>query len=153
MKRCFFSLPLLRPLLAAAACLLLPGCVMMLLTMGNKDISKDARFAQVLGREIRTKVEMRLYAPDNRRPEDMRHVYDLTNVMSGPVNRVAVVPAGHAVRFDRAVRKNGLGGSSEYLFGEIIIRGRTYPMNYYLTSDVYPDAWRRMYGVFEVRER
>ena len=84
---------------------------------------------------------------------DMRHVYDLTNVMSGPVNRVAVVPAGHAVRFDRAVRKNGLGGSSEYLFGEITIRGRTYPMNYYLTSDVYPDAWRRMYGVFEVRER
>ena len=68
------------------------------------------------------------------------------------VVRVGEVPAGYAVRFDRAVRKNGLGGSSEYLFGEITIRGRTYPMNYYLTSDVYPDAWRRMYGVFEVRE-
>ena len=150
MKRCFF--PLLRPLLAAAACLLLPGCVMMLLSQGNKDISKDARFAQVLGREIRTKVEMRLYAPDNRRPDDMREIYDLSNVMSGPENRVAVVPAGHAVRFDRAVRKDGLGGSSEYLFGEITIHGRTYPMKFYLTSDVYPDAWRRMYEVFALRE-
>jgi hypothetical protein len=150
MKRCFS--PLLRPLFAAAACLLLPGCVMMLLTMGNKDISKDARFAQVLGREIRTKVEMRLYAPDNRRPDDMREIYDLSNVMSGPENRVAVVPAGHVVRFDRAVRKDGLGSSSEYLFGEITIHGRTYPMNFYLTSDVYPNAWRRMYGVFALRE-
>ena len=150
MKCCFFTLS--RPLLAAAACLLLPGCVMMLLTMGNKDISKDARFAQVLGREIRTKVEMRLHAPDNRRPEDMRHVYDLTNVMSGPVNRVAVVPAGHTVRFDRAVRKKDLGGYAEHLFGEITIHGRTYPMHFYLTCDVYPDAWRRMYAVFVLPE-
>jgi hypothetical protein len=121
MKRSFF----LRTLLIAAACLTLPGCVMMLLTMGKKDISKDARFAQVLGREIRTKVEMRLYAPDNRRPDDMREVYDLTNVMSGPENRVAVVPAGHALRFDRAVRKNDLGGYEEHLFGELTIHGRT----------------------------
>lgn len=150
MKRCFS--PLLRPLFAAAACLLLPGCVMMLLTMGNKDISKDARFAQVLGREIRTKVEMRLYAPDNRRPDDMREIYDLSNVMSGPENRVAVVPAGHVVRFDRAVRKNFFDGSSEYLFGEITIHGRTYPMNYYLSTSVYPDGWRRMYAVFAVQE-
>lgn len=137
---------LTRSLLLAAASLALPGCVMMLLTMGNKDISKDPRFTQVLGREIRTKVEMRLYAPDNRRPDDMREIYDLTNAMSGPENRVAVVPAGHAVR------KDGLGGSSEYLFGEITIHGRTYPMKYYLTSDVYPDAWRRMYEVFVLRE-
>lgn len=151
MKRCFFP-HLLRPLLAAAACLLLPGCVMMLLSQGNKDISKEARFTQVLGREIRTKVEMRLYAPDNRRPDDMREIYDLSNVMSGPENRVAVVPAGHVVRFHRVLRKDGLGGSSEYLFGEITIHGRTYPMKFYLTSDVYPDAWRRMYEVFALRE-
>lgn len=138
--------------LSAIACSCLSGCVMMLLTMGNKDISKDARFAQVLGREIRTRVEMRLYAPDNRRPDDMREIYDLTNVMSGPENRVAVVPAGHVVRFDRAVRKNFFDGSSEYLFGEITIHGRTYPMNYYLSTSVYPDGWRRMYEVFAVRE-
>ncbi len=143
---------LTRTLLAAAACLLLPGCVMMMLTLGNKDISKEARFAQVLGREIRTKVEMRLYAPDNSSHDDMRAIYDLSNVMSGPENRVAVVPAGHVVRFDRAVRKHFFDGSSEYLFGEITIHGRTYPMYYYLSTSVYPDGWRRMYEVFALRE-
>lgn len=148
MKPAFF----LRALLIAAACLALPGCLIRLLTMGDKDISKDAHYAPMVGREIRTKVEMRLYAPDNRRPDDLRGFYDLTNVMGGAENRVAVVPAGHAVRFDRAVSKEDLRGATEYLFGEITIHGRTYPIGFYVRSDVSPEALQRMRAVFEVRE-
>ena len=144
---------LLRSLLIATACLALPGCsLLMICLMGDRDISKEARFAQVLGGEIRTKKEMRLYAPDNRCPDDMRRVYNLTDVRDGAEGLTAVVPKGHRVRFDRAVEKNGLGGASEHLYGEITLHGQTYPMYYYLSSSVYPDAWRRMYGVFEIRE-
>lgn len=140
-------------LLMTAACAVLPGCVTALLLAGSTDISKDARFAPVLGRELRTQVEMRLYEPENGCPDDMRGMYDLTNVRGGAEDRVATVPAGHAVRFDRAVRWRGLdGGTTEYLYGAVTIRGRSYPVHYYLGCGAYPESWRRMYGVFAVRE-
>ncbi len=66
---------------------------------------------------------------------------------------MATLPAGHAVRFDRAVRRRGLdGGTTEYLYGAVTLHGRSYPAHYYLGCDVYPQSWRRVYGVFKVGE-
>lgn len=140
-------------LLSAAVCLSLSGCIISLLMMGPSDISKDSRFASVVGREIRAKKGLRLFIPSEARPADMRHLYQLTDMKGGGVeDLVAQVPAGTPVRFDKAVRQVGLGDSAEYLYGEMTFKGQTYPLYYYLGTSVYPDGWRRMYEAFVIKE-
>ncbi|MDB6005191.1 MAG: hypothetical protein JWR15_2178 [Prosthecobacter sp.] len=139
-------------LVSAAVCLSLSGCVLTLLMLGDDNITKDARFAQVMGREIPAKKALYLSKPDNGRPDDMRPLYDVSDTSPGPRGLAAVVPAGTRVRFHRGVRKNGMGDSAEYLIGGLTLKGRTYPIDYYLGCSVYPDGWRRMYDAFVIKE-
>lgn len=140
-------------LLSAVVCCGLSGCVLTLLMMGPSNISKDKRFEHVVGREVRTRQTLRLFIPSEAREADMRHLYDLTDMKGGGTEGLAArVPAGTPVRFNKAVRQNGLGDSAEYLYGEMTLKGQTYPLYYYLGTSVYPDGWRRMYDAFVIKE-
>ena len=138
-------------LLSAVVCLSLSGCVLTLLMMGPSDITKDKRFEYVVGREIAAKKKLYLSKPRNGRPDDMRPLYSISDMHPGPLGLAAVVPAGTRVRFHKAVRKNGIGDSSEFLIGELTLKGFTYPIDYYLPG-FSPDGWRSMYDVFVIKE-
>jgi hypothetical protein len=118
----------------------------------DTDVTKDPRFRNVVGHEIRTKQTLYLYAPDNRRPEKIRHIYDLVETKGYNEVLTAVVPAGHPVRFDKVLRKNGIESTSEDMYGEITIKGNTYPISYFLGTSLFHDGWRRMFDAFAIQE-
>ena len=113
------------------------------------DITSDVRFRDVVGQTIHTKVPFRLYAPDNRRPASRRQLYDLTEV-SYLDNLVASLKPGHSVTFERAIRENAGSSHSEYLQGHTTVRGRSYPIIYYLGTSVYPNRWRQIFDSFRI---
>jgi hypothetical protein len=138
-------------LFSVAVCLSLSGCALVLCFI-DTDLSKDPRFKNVVGHEIRTKQTLYLDAPDNRRPEKLRHVYDLDATSMGKEVLAAVVPVGHPVKFTKVIRKHVIDHTADYMYGEITLKGRTYPISLFLGISLFPDEWRKIHDMFEIEE-
>ena len=94
------------------------------------NISKDARFKNLVGCTISSRVPLKLYEIDYQ-IDGYRDRYSLGGEVGGqPL--VGIVPAAHPVFFEKAIRRIGVGGSSEYLEGVIKFEKRAYPFAYHL---------------------
>lgn len=152
MSRPASTLALIRTLFVAAIVSLgLSGCSFVELFY-DSNVSKDPRFKGVLGHEIHTRKKLRLYAPNARQPDRQRQYYDLTDSIGGSEILIAVVPAGHPVKFTQVLRQNLMGDGKEDLYGEITLKGTTYPIKSSLGLTSRPDDWREMYQMFVIKE-
>lgn len=115
----------------------------------DRDISKDPRLEPLLKKQIATKAPLRLYEIDFQRSGNSK-LYDLTAVDFGDKGLVGIVGIGTKVNFDRAMLRNGGGGSWERIEGHLRYKGTTYPIAYNLGLTAYPNGWRRVYKYFEV---
>ena len=119
------------------------------------DISREARFQDIVGHEVRTRRTLYLYRPDySGTYPDLRSFYVFHGskdeaTREGPI---LVVPAGHPVKFTKVLSKRNMGGGREEMFGEITLHGTTYPVVEELNLDDYPHGWRRVFmGSFVVK--
>lgn len=139
--------------LALFACHGLVGCALILCAI-DTNITHQPRFAQVTGREIHASKKLYLFEPEISGTEKMRRFYSLSadRVYYGQ-KRIAEVPAGHPMRFDKVMRKHDIEATWDTMYGEISLNGRTYPLSLYLGGSVYPDEWRHiLFNCFGVRE-
>jgi len=112
------------------------------------DISREPRFQDIVGHEVRTRRTLYLYRPDySGTYPDLRSFYVFHGskdeaTREGPIR---VVPAGHPVKFTKVLKKRNMGGGREEMFGEITLHGTTYPVVVDLDLDDYPRGWRRVF--------
>ena len=135
--------------LAAMACCSLSGCVTaLILSAIDFDISREARFQDVVGHEVRTRRTLYLYKPEfSSTYPDLRSYYEFhgyanEGAREGPI---LVVPAGHPVKFTKVLSKLNMGGGREEMFGEITLKGTTYPVVEQLNLNDYPRGWRPVF--------
>jgi len=117
------------------------------------DISSNARFKNLIGHSLNTRVPLKLYEIDYQL-SGSKNRYELGgNVLGRPL--VGILPKGNSVLFERAVCRNGWSASTEHLEGAIKFRGETYPITYFLGlrgQDSY-SFWKGLDYDFVIPER
>lgn len=133
----------LRPLLLSAIACCLSGCALILCAI-DTDITREPRFQNIVGTVIHTRQKLYLYRRGTNYSPAAQRFYDFRKSTEGidRQNFLAVVPAGHPVKFTKALRKHDIESSDEYLYGEITLNGTAYPVEVYLSGSIYPDGWR-----------
>ena len=137
--------------IAGIICSALTSCGM------TTETSSDSRFKSIIGREIQTKRQLRLYRNDPHQTGDNVHFclteayYRFSETDSG---EVAIIPQSHRVQFDKLRRTRSLSGGSEYLLGTLKFKGTTYPISYWLglIGDDSNAGWKGIYRSFEMPE-
>lgn len=119
-----------------------------------RPIANDSRFADVIASGVRTKRELRLYPPgigvsDSGGRYSLSEGYFATTPQSW--DYVAVVPAHHPVNFEKVRRVYDFSGGSEYLLGNIELKGEDYPVSYWLglLNNDSETGWRCFFRSFE----
>jgi hypothetical protein len=135
-------MPMMRALFSAVLVMVgLTGCDSV------RDISRDPRYATLVGREVRTKVPMWLY--DRNLPSaPQRFPCELTEKDSGPYDRTGRVPTGHSIRFNKVILHRGWMSATEKLEGEIMYEGRNYWVRYRTYAHLGPDSWDSLFDIF-----
>ena len=130
-------------LFSTIICLLLAACAT------TKDISGDSRFVYLIGHPVKTRVPLKLYQI-NYQLNSYSDRYELGGEVGG-LPLVGIVPAGHSVLFDKAIRRNGSDASFERLEGRIKLHGASYPISYDLgLSGRDPtDVWKCLHYDFQ----
>lgn len=125
------------------ACCGFSGCALILCAT-DTDISREPRFQNIVGTEIHTRQRLYLYQQGYNISPAMRPCHEFRKSTAGidRLNLIAVVPAGHPVKFAKVLRKHDIERSDECIFGEITLKGRVYPVAEYLSGSIYPDGWR-----------
>jgi len=94
----------------------------------KNDISRDGRFKTLVGHPIKTKAPLKLYQI-NYQLNGYSDRYELGGeVLGQPL--VGIVPVGHSVLFERAIRRSSPDVSVERLEGVILFQGKSYPISY-----------------------
>jgi hypothetical protein len=136
-------------LFSAIACIGLSGCVMALIMSAiTTDISREARFQDVIGHELRTRRTLYMYKPEySSTYPDLRTFYEFHGSKDEGArgSPIIVVPAGHPVKFTKVLSKHGIDGGREDMFGEITLKGTTYPVVVDLNLNDYPNGWRPIF--------
>lgn len=136
---------LIRPLLllSAIACCGLSGCALILCAI-DTDITREPRFQNIVGPVVHTRQKWYLYRRGSNYSPAAQRFYDFRKSTEGidRQNLIAVVPAGHPVKFTKALRKHDIESSDEYLYGEITLNGNLYPVEVYLSGSLAEDGWR-----------
>jgi hypothetical protein len=141
-------------LLSAIACCSLSGCALILCAI-DTDITREPRFQNIVGTEVHTRRKLYVYQQGTNVAPAMRTHYQFRKSTEGidHQNFIAVVPAGHSVKFTKAVRKHDIESSYEYLYGEITLNGTVYPVEEYLSGSIYPDGWRLiLHDLYVIKE-
>ncbi len=142
--------PWIRPLLLSAiVCCGLSGCVLTLIICSiTTNISREARFQDVVGHELRTRKTLYMYKPEySSTYPDLRTFYQFHGSKDEGArgSPIIVVPAGHLVKFTKVLSKHGIDGGREDMFGEITLQGTTYPVVEQLYLNDYPNGWRPIF--------
>ncbi len=125
------------------ACCGLSGCALILCAI-DTDISHQPRFQNIVGTVVHTRRKLYLYRRGSHYSVAAQRFYDLRKSTAGidRHNLVAVVPAGHPVKFTKVLRKRDLESSDDYMYGEITLNGTAYPVEVYLDATLAEDGWR-----------
>jgi hypothetical protein len=108
--------------ISAALGLGLSGCALVLLFF-DSDVTKDPRFENAVGHELHTRKKLYLFERSGGQPATQRCFYDLEDRLGSHEALIAVVPAGHPVKFNKVLRQNLPDDGEEHLYGEITIKG------------------------------
>jgi hypothetical protein len=115
-----------------------------------RDISRDPRYATLVGREVKTKVPMWLY--DFNTPTAPQHPSLLIEKDSGDHRKVGQLPVGHQVRFNQARRIRNGTSVNEDLRGVTVFKGRTYNIEYHTYAILGEKAWLSLFNYFGVEQ-
>ncbi len=115
----------------------------------NRNITMESRFKNVIRQPIHSKIPLRIYE-NHTQLATVSDRCELSEINCGEDHLIGFLPAGHAVEFTKAFRRNGIGGSWEYLEGTLNFKDKRYPIAYYLGISEYPDGWKRMYDSFQI---
>ena len=108
----------------------------------NRNISRDARFKNLVGRPIVTRVPLKLYEIDYQL-NGLKDRYALGGEVGGqPL--VGIVPTGYSVFFEKAMRRDIPDASFERLDGVVEFRGKSYLISYFLglSGKSSSDFWK-----------
>lgn len=115
----------------------------------------DNRFSKVIGFEIVTKQQLRLYRIDPDLNYDSKYhlitegYFPFTETDNG---EIGVLPIGHRVRFEKLRSIHTPDGVSESLLGTTVFEGKVYPISYRLgfAGDNAGSGWKGIYRSFEI---
>ncbi|MDB6005192.1 MAG: hypothetical protein JWR15_2179, partial [Prosthecobacter sp.] len=65
---------------------------------------------------------------------------------------LAVIPAGHPVRVNKVMRQHNIGDYSDFLFGEVTLKGTTYPLKHLVGLFPRPDDKDELREMFLIKE-
>ncbi|WP_345739050.1 hypothetical protein [Prosthecobacter algae] len=112
-----------------------------------RDISRDPRYATLVGREVRTKVPMWLY--DFNEPPAPLDASELIEKDSGNHRKVGLVSVGQSVRFNKASRHRSWTTVTEVLEGQMNYKSREYWIRYRTYAHLGPSAWSSLFDIFD----
>ena len=113
----------------------------------EREISREARYATLVGREVRTKVPMWLY--DRSFNTAPRSRYELTEKDSGDHRKTEKFPVGHKVRFNQVRRVRNGTSVNEHLMGVTFSRGQAYNIQYDAYAHLGEKAWLTLFDYFD----
>ncbi|TDU64098.1 hypothetical protein EI77_04282 [Prosthecobacter fusiformis] len=109
-----------------------------------KDITGNPRYQTLIGRDVRTRVPMRLYdynRPGNPNPS----LCDLTYTTGGKACLVGTLPVGQVVRFNQVIRYKSTYYTEDDLQGELVYRGKRYQIKYRTQLHQGNEIWLRLF--------
>lgn len=112
--------------------LLLSSCTV------HENNSYKSRYKKILHRPLVLRAPMKLY-PINQQINGYDDRYLLGGGMEN-VPVIGIVPAGHTVQFQAAIRTRGFNTWEENIEGTLDFRGKTYPIYFYVGNDDESDA-------------
>ncbi|TDU64099.1 hypothetical protein EI77_04283 [Prosthecobacter fusiformis] len=109
-----------------------------------RDITDNPRYQTLIGRDVRTRVPMRLYninAPGIPNPTPC----ELTQTRFGNNSLVGTLPPGQVVRFNQVIRWSNIYYTDDDLYGELVYKGKRYQFKYSTLLHQGNEIWLRLF--------